>query len=145
VKSHVTTDVFVLFILKVCRELCGANFAPIKINVPWPEKQYKDSIKNFINVPFTYNAKNYAVEFQLSDIEKPLPSANVHLASHQDKLCRDYLRSLDEHEHLTHRIKLKIMQTPGSTQFNIEYISGNLNMSPRTLQRKLKIQAFEYL
>ncbi len=140
VASHTTTDVFVLFIFKVCRELGGANFAPTKINLPWPEQQYKDSIRNFINVPFAWNTKNYAIEFQLSDIQRPLPGANTQLAGYQDSLCRDYLRSLNEHEHLPYRVKLKIMQTLGSAQFNIDYIAGNLNMSPRTLQRKLKVE-----
>lgn len=138
VKTHVPVDALFLFILKICRELCGSAFSPIEVHVPWPKERYSDSFGDLVNAPIVYDAEYYTLVFSAIDVEQLLPSANAHLASYQDKLCREYLYSFDEQQHLSLRVKIKILQTLGSSNFDIEHIASSLNMSPRTLQRKLQ-------
>ena len=138
VKSHITPDVFVLFILKVCRELAGAEFSPLAVEVPWEQQQYLASFNDLVGAPLIYQARHYTLRFRRADVEAPLPGANPQLAAYQDKLCRDYLDSLDENKHLPARVRVKIMQTLNDSQFSIKTVAASLNMSVRTLQRKLK-------
>lgn len=137
VKTHVPIDALFLFILKICRELCGSAFSPIEVHVPWPKERYSDLFGDLVNAPIVYDAEYYTLVFCVTDVEHPLPSANAQLASYQDKLCREYLHSLDEQQHLPLRVKMKIVQTLGSSNFSVDYIASSLNMSARTLQRKL--------
>ena len=138
VKSHITSDVLTLFILKICRELCGPEFSPTAVEVPWSEGQYTASFKKLTQAPLLCEAENYALRFSRAAVEIPLPSANAQLANYQDKLCNDYLHSLSENQHLSLRVKLRVLQTLGSGDFSIDHIASSLNMSARTLQRKLK-------
>ena len=138
VKSHITSDVLALFILKICRELCGPEFSPTAVEVPWSEGQYPASFKKLARAPLLCEAENYALRFSRAAVEVPLPSANAQLASYQDKLCNDYLHSLNENQHLSLRVKLRILQTLGNGEFSIDHIASGLNMSARTLQRKLQ-------
>lgn len=140
VKSHITSDVLVLFLLKVCRELAGPEFSPTAVAVPWDKSRYTDSFNEMIQAPLFYKSRYYTLRFHRTDVEKSLPGANMQLASCQDKLCRDYLNSLDENKCLSARVKLKIKQTLASDKFGIRYVASSLNMSVRTLQRKLQAE-----
>ncbi len=144
VKSHITSDVLVLFLLKVCRELSGPEFSPTAVEVPWDKSQYPDSFNELIRAPLFYKSRHHTLRFQRADVERALPGANMQLANYQDKLCRDYLYSLDESKHLSVRVRLKIKQTLTSDKFGIGYVASSLNMSARTLQRKLRAERVSF-
>jgi len=144
VKSHITADVFILFLLKVCRELSGPDFAPTVVEVPWNRNDYPASFKGLLCAPLRYNRRYYTLRFKRSDVEKTLPGASAKLASYQDRLCREYLDSMDETIHLPARVKLKIKQVLTSDQAGIDRVAASLNMSIRTLQRKLRAEASSF-
>ncbi len=144
VKSHITADVLVLFLLKICRELAGPEFSPTAVEVPWDRTYYPESFQKLIQAPLFHNSQHYNLHFKREDVETALPGANTQLASYQDKLCRDYLYSLDESKRLSSRVKLKIIQTLTSQKFSIDYVALSLNMSVRTLQRKLHAEGTSF-
>jgi AraC-like DNA-binding protein len=144
VKSHLTSVVMLLFLLRICHELSGPELSPTRVYVPWPEGNYDDAIRDQTSAPIHHHEPHHGFTFRREDAEKTLPSAQSQLASFQDNLCRDYLHSLEEHRHLPSRVRLKIVQGLTSENARIESIASSLHMSPRTLQRKLKMEGTNF-
>jgi AraC-like DNA-binding protein len=144
VKSHLTSVVLLLFLLKICHELGGPELSPIRIEVPWSDGDYNTALRQKTDAPIVFDQKHHALTFLLDDVNAPLPSAQSQLASFQDKLCRDYLHSLDEHRHLPGRVRLKILQGLSNDNANIEIVAASLHMSPRSLQRRLSAEGTSF-
>ena len=138
VRSHLAPIVLLLFLLRVLRELAGDTVVPLEISVPWDEDEFTQAMRTATLTPLVYNFKHYTMIFDRQEAERPLPSANAELASFQDRLCRDYLASLDEHAHLPSRVRLKIVQALANDRVGIGQVASSLHMSRRSLQRKLQ-------
>ncbi|MGV0034187.1 MAG: AraC family transcriptional regulator ligand-binding domain-containing protein [Candidatus Azotimanducaceae bacterium WSBS_2022_MAG_OTU7] len=137
VRSHLTSAVMTLFLLRICRELGGHESAPIYIEVPWTENEYADALRAYSAVPLRFEQLHHRLVYDLKTVKKPIPNSTSALSIYQDNLCRDYLYSLDEHRHLPSRVRSKIMQGLSNNRADIETIAMTLHMSTRTLQRKL--------
>jgi len=144
VKSHLTSVVMLLFLLRICHQLAGPELSLVRIEVPWSEGEFTDALTAASKAPIIYDKMDHKLTFLRSEVEKPLPSAHSQLASYQDKLCRDYLHSLDEHRHLAVRVKLKILQGLTNDNANIQSVASSLHMSSRSLQRKLKAEGYVF-
>ena len=140
VKSKLTSAVMLLFLLKICRELGGPELSPAQVNVTWSTSEYDLAIQEHTKAKISHEQPDCGLTFRRDIAEKHLPSAQSQLASFQDKLCNDYLHSLDEHRHLASRVRLKIMQGIANDDARIASVASSLNMSPRSLQRKLNAE-----
>jgi AraC-like DNA-binding protein len=137
VKSHLTAVVMLLYLMKICHELSGPELRPLRIHVPWRDGDYNEATNQVMAAPIVFEQPFHGLTFSLSEADRSLPSGNSQLASFQDRLCRDYLHSLDEHRHFPSRVHLKILQALSNSKADIDTVSNSLYMSPRTLQRKL--------
>ena len=144
VKSHLTSVVMLLFLLRVCRELAGPELSPIEIEVPWSKGEFTDALMEATEAPIRYGKRYHRLTYSRAEVEIPLPSGHSQLASYQDKLCREYLHSLDEHRHLAVRVRLKILQGLTNDAANIDAVASSLHMSPRSLQRKLQAEGYSF-
>jgi AraC-like DNA-binding protein len=144
VKSHLTSVVMLLFLLRICRELSGPELSPTRLEVPWSYGEYNDALEAVSDAPIYYEKTHHKLTFLRADVEKPLPGAHSQLASYQDKLCRDYLHSLEEHRHLASRVRLKILLGLTNDNANIRSVASSLHMSPRSLQRKLRTEGVSF-
>ena len=140
VQSHLTTVVFILFLLRVCHQLGGPELSPNHIRVRWSEGDYDEAMRRQSSAHIVYDQPWTELSFSRADAYKRLPSAQPQLASFQDRLCHDYLHSLDEHQHLTSRLRIRIIQGLANDRATIDDVAQSLYMSPRTLQRKLKAE-----
>ncbi|RMF11330.1 MAG: AraC family transcriptional regulator [Alphaproteobacteria bacterium] len=144
VRSHLTSVVFLLFLLRICRELGGTDVMPRRIEVSWDEDDYTPALRTVTDAPIFRQRPRSFLQFNREPVERRLPSANAELASFQDRLCRDYLASLDEHAHLPSRVRLKIVQGLANETLTMKRVASSLNMSQRSLQRKLQEEGTSY-
>ena len=144
VRNYLTGVVFILFVLKICREIGGPKLSPIQLNVPWKKNEYDRAIREYTDTEIKYGHPRYELIFRREVAEKQLPSAQSQLASLQDKLCQDYLHSLDENRHLVSRVRLKIIQGLSNGNAHISIVASSLHMSARTLQRKLNTEGTSF-
>ncbi len=137
VKSHLTSVVALLYLIRICHELSGPEVSPIRIDVPWEDGQYNEAIQREMDSPIYFRQPHHGLTFDAKVARRPLPSGQSQLASLQDRLCREYLHSLEEHRHFPSRVRLKILQSLSSNMIAVGAIADSLHMSPRTLQRRL--------
>lgn len=137
VRSHLTSVVMLLFILRICQELGGHESAPVCIEVPWSESDYTEAMRAYTSASLRFGQAHHRLIYDLETIRKPIPNSTSALSIYQDNLCRDYLHALDEHRHLPSRVRSKILQGLSNNRYDIETIAMTLHMSTRTLQRKL--------
>jgi len=144
VQSRLTAVVFILFLLRICRELGGLAAMPLRVEVPWRKSEYESAIRHIADSKIGWDRGRLALIFDRAETERRLPSANTELANFQDRLCRDYLASLDEHAHLPARVRLKIAQGLANDRATISDVAASLHMSRRSLQRKLRQEGADF-
>ena len=143
VQSPLTCVVMILFILRICRQLGGPEVSPRRISVACGE-EYAAAFGEMTDVRIAYDEPIWELVYDEQHVHLPLPSGHSQLASFQDKLCQDYLESLEEHRHLASRARLKILQALANADAGIEAVAASLHMSARTLQRKLRHDGTDY-
>ena len=76
-------------------------------------------------------------------VNEPLATANPELARVNDQIVTDYLAKLDRND-VTMRVKSKLIERLPSGQVSEEGIASSINVSQRSLQRKLKEQGMSF-
>ena len=142
--SPLTTVVFILFLLRVCRELGGSMVMPVRIDLAWTDPSLRSALETLVDCPIHFGAPRTVLYFSNLAVEQAFPSANGELANFQDRLCWDYLASLDEHAHFPSRVRLKIRQGLANDRADVGVVASSLHMSRRSLQRKLRSEGTSY-
>jgi len=138
IQSYLTNVVGILYVLRVCRELAGPSIVPREIRAPWRNEEYVSALRIYgVNQVKRQNDEIMLV-YERSEAERSLPSANAQLSAYQDRFCEDYISTLDELAHLPMRVKVRITHELARAGSSIVTTANSFNMSPRTLQRKLR-------
>ena len=132
-------DAALAVLIHMCRLNYGRDLDPVKIRTrrPEPSSTCRDRLNAFFRSPIEYDADEIAVYFENSALEKHLPASNIELARANDKVIDEYLSHLDGVS-IGIRTKAKITELLPSGSVNEEKIAAILNLSVRSMQRKLK-------
>ena len=129
-------DAGMVAIIVMCRLLCGENFSPIEIHVTRKQSLCGDRLENFVGTNILYNCKQNLAVFDHMLAEQRQPTGNSELAKVNDEIAIKYLQTLDRSS-VARQVKSKLIKMMPSGQVSEEIIAGELNLSLRTLQRKL--------
>jgi AraC-like DNA-binding protein len=126
------------------RLLSVRNVFPI--HVMYRSERIHDTSKHesIFGCPPSFNQKANAIVFKISDLEVPILGYNPQLSSILEKLLQERMRELDKGVHFTAKVREAISL---NYQFNfpqLENIAIALNITPRTLQRKLQEENTTY-
>jgi len=125
--------------VKNVRQLIDAQLSPILLELTKPEPNNNSHYSQVFQCPVHFNAHRNALSFPVSMLDIEIPNANEMLAAHMEKYLSDVLSKLNEVE-LSRQLYLNLMQMlPSGTPTIIE-LANRLNMSERSLQRKLKTE-----
>jgi AraC-like DNA-binding protein len=122
--------------LRMCRSLLGRDFAPLRIEF---RRSRPSKIKDFdamLRCPLIFDAPQTKLVFDQESVERPLDGANPELARHNDAIAVQYLSQL-ERDNIGARVREVLTQQLSRGEPSQEDIAEFLNMSARTLQRKL--------
>lgn len=84
------------------------------------------------------------ITFSKQDAEKPFATANEHLWNHYEPLMKDKLRSIEQSTRYSSRVKSALYELLPSGRASLTAVSDHLNISPRTLQRRLKDEGYSF-
>jgi len=124
-------------ILGMCKTSYGKDFLPSKLEMRRPEPENLSRFKQHFKVPMKFNCEQNIIYFQKSTLEKNLVTANPDLTRVNDKVITDYLASLDT-DNIDMLVKAKMLDSLASGRVSEIFIAQSINMSTRSLQRKLK-------
>lgn len=104
---------------------------------------HEGSYSEYLHSPFEFNAERYlfCVPKEMGKIPSPLSDSQ--LFNHATELCDEKLRELEQERSLEQTIQKILYDNPGHI-WALEEVASALNMSSRTVMRKLKAEDTTY-
>jgi AraC-like DNA-binding protein len=129
-------DALVGVYLRMCRSLIGREYSPLSVEVRRPRPAVVEDFEAEWRAPLRFGAEQNRLIFDKESIERPLDSGNPELARQSDEISVQYLTRIERHniEANVREILTRRLQDSEPSQDDVAAI---LNMSARTLQRKL--------
>jgi AraC-like DNA-binding protein len=131
------SDAGLAIILLMCRMSYDESLAPVKVYMSRAINECDQRYRDYFRAPIEYSSEKTGLVFDKHVIEKQLPTGNADLALSNDRLISEYLARLD-HEDIEMQVRVKLIELLPSGEANEEKIAVQLNLSQRTLQRKLR-------
>lgn len=138
-----SVDAAAAVFVHMTRLVYGYEINPILVTLPRSKPKTAKEFSEFFNAPIEYDARETALFFIQDQVEKQLPTGNVELAHANDRIVKDYLSHLDK-THIAMQVKSKIVDLLSSGMITEQDMANALNMSLRSLQRKLREEGTSY-
>ncbi len=132
-------DDFFASILNMCRISWGEDLAPLvlKIQRARPPQRCVAEFARYFKAPVEFASNQNSLLFRKNDLEKTLPTGNIQVARACDRIVDEYLTSLEGTQIMV-KARGKLVERLPSGEFSEQGIAKALNVSVRSLQRKLK-------
>lgn len=131
-------DTFFATITIMCRALYGDAYSPKLIKMERSEPGCLAEMNAFFNTDLQFATGENSIQFDKANMLRTLPSGNAELARESDQIIARYLSKLDKDDTVL-QIKAKLLEHLPSGNITEEEVAKSLNMSIRTMQRKLKV------
>lgn len=143
--SIASMDASLAVLVHMCRLNYGRELNPVKVSTmrPQPSPTCHDRLQAFFSAPIEFSSDENALYFNNSVVEKHLPASNIDLARANDKLIDEYLSHLDGTS-IGIRTRARITELLPSGSVSEEKIASLLNLSVRSMQRKLKEEGVSF-
>lgn len=133
---YAARDAGMVAIIVMCRLICGNNFSPLEIQVTRKRSLCGDRLENFVGTSIMYNCEKNIAVFDRMRAEQRQPTGNSQLAKVNEEIAIKYLQSLDRNS-IVMQVKSKLIIMMSAGQVEEEAVASELNISLRTMQRKL--------
>jgi len=133
---YAARDAGMVAVIVMCRLLCGENFAPLEIQVTRKRSLCGDRLEDFVGTNIIYNSDKNLTVFDHMRAEQRQPTGNSELAKVNDEIAIKYLKTLDRNS-VAMQVRSKLIEMMPSGQVAEEIVASELNLSLRSLQRKL--------
>jgi AraC-like DNA-binding protein len=124
-------------LLQIWRGLLGPQVRPVRVqlaNVDRPRNAtWHDGLADFFDCPVQYRQAQNSIALPLAVAKQPLPFANPIVSARGDAVIADFLAELDRSA-----IANAVIRCIGAGLVQQENVARELNMSARTLQRRLQ-------
>jgi AraC-like DNA-binding protein len=131
-----SVDALVAAHLRMCRSLTSRDYSPLRIEFRRPRPADIEEFQRVLRAPLHFGAPQTRLVFDADVIERPLEGGNPELARHNDAIALQYLSQI-ERDNIQWRVREVLTQRLSLGEPSQEDVAELLNMSARTLQRKL--------
>jgi AraC-like DNA-binding protein len=134
---HAAGDLAMASFLRLCRITAGQSLDPEIVHLQRPRPSCDELFEALFRAPIVYSAEQNRLRFSANQLDAPLPTPNPELARINDQTVIDYLARYDRNS-TAMQVRSRIIEglPDGTPQQN--NIAGALNLSLRSLQRRLK-------
>ncbi len=144
VKTELTHDAFMGLITEMGRELDCDEFGPLWIHTTYPGSHPTERLSAYFGVPIETESGESSIGFARNTFEKPLMLGNPDLSMQLDGIVERYIARLGLiSEHML-RVRNEILGLLSEGEVSIEAVAENLNVTVRTLQRRLAAEQSTY-
>ncbi len=130
-------DALFSIVVAMCRISYGPSFSPLRVVMRRAPPDCADRFSEFFRAPFEFSASENSLAFGKATLNTLLPTANAELARASDQIVTEYLAHLDRSD-IAALVKAELINKLPSGETTEEPIAEALNMSLRSMQRKLK-------
>lgn len=130
-------------LIRMCRLNAGDDFAPTALNLIRPKPDCSARFYELFRCPIRFGADLDAIWFDREQVERQLPSANRELACANQRIIEAYLAQQDKQD-LASQLQHQMMRQLPSGEITEQHMADKLNLSVRTLQRRLADQGTSF-
>lgn len=136
-------DAFAANFVRGARALAGRQFAPLRVELQRPPPRALAPFERLFRAPLRFDAPRNLLAFSKIELERRLETANPELQLHQDEVILRHLARL-EGDNTVARVRKALVELLPLGEPGEERIAQALNLSVRSLQRRLAAQATSY-
>jgi len=136
-------DAGVASIVILCRQGRGGKVDPVHVRLSRLEPTCSSRLQAFFGCPIDFGASENSLVFRATDLDALLPTANPVLLRVNEQVLTDYLARMERSE-VTVQVQAKLVQLLPSGEVDESTIARALNLSLRSMQRKLKAQGMSF-
>ncbi len=144
--ARVAIDGGLAMILNLSRAAYGEHFRPLRVTLQHEAlggKEYQQRFDDVLGAPVAFAQPENAIWLDPEMVVEPLATANMELARLSDRIVTDYLAQLDRKD-VTMRVKSELIERLPGGKVSEEGIASSINVSQRSLQRKLRQQGISF-
>jgi AraC-like DNA-binding protein len=141
--AAVAVDMAIALLLDMCRLNAGAALRPVAVSLRRKKPEATAPYERFFGCPVRFGAAENFFLLAREDADALLPSSNKQLATVFDTMLGAELALLDKSDVIA-RCRAAVLEHLTSGEASEEDTAKQLNMSPRTLQRKLAEASLTY-
>jgi AraC-like DNA-binding protein len=144
--AAVAIDAGLGMILNMSRAAYGEHFRALRVSLRHEApggKKYLNRFNDVVGAPVAFAQPENALWLDPEMVAEPLATANMELARVSDRIVTDYLAQLDRKD-VTMRVKSKLIERLPGGKVSEEGIASSINVSQRSLQRKLRQQGMSF-
>lgn len=136
-------DAGLAVLMEMCRASWDESLRPLRVKLERKKPACADRFSEFYGADVEYSAPVNALYFDKSIVEKLLPTGNAELVRANDKIIHDYLAHWDRSQ-IALQVRKRLIEQLPSGRASEYTVARGLNLSPRTLQRKLREEGTTY-
>ena len=141
--ATVSIDAGLAMIVNLSRAAYGSHFKLTRVTIQHDAPDCIDRFDEFFSAPIDFSGTENALWIEAKILSEPLTTANPQLARVNDRVVTDYLAQLDSSD-VSMRVKSKLIEKLPGGEVSEEGIASSINVSQRSLQRKLKQQGISF-
>jgi AraC-like DNA-binding protein len=120
----------------LCREARGERIDPVRVKYGHADSACSERLEAFFGCKVEFGTTENGIAFRSADLDDHLPTANPVLLRVNDQLLTEYMAHLDRSE-IPLQVQAKLVQTLPAGAMTETAMARALNLSQRSLQRKL--------
>jgi len=130
-------------VLKLFKTLSGKKIFPTRVELSYPSRSLKEYERIF-QCPIKFNATRNTLTFRNADLISPVISYDKSLFVFFNNALDQKIKLLSQGKKFADRLKQMIITDFKGRTPSVEIAASHLNMTPRSLQRKLKDEQTTY-
>ena len=146
-KENQTTynEIILSRIISIFRWVCGGEFPLTEMRFNHAKPDYSDEYELFFTCPIMFDHPENQIVFKKAILDMPLVSSLPAYHNRIEEKAAEQLERLVSGYKTTRKVAGYIEQNMGKSSISIENVAQYLNMTPRTLQRKLKLENISFV
>ena len=129
--------------VKMCRALLGDDFSPLRLEVDCPPSDASMALETYIGCGIDYDCTSNVLIIDGPTAEQHLPGNNPELVQVNEEVVKRYISTINKTQILP-RIQAALVEMLPSGKMSEQHMAAELNMSVRSLQRKLAQKGTSY-
>jgi len=130
-------------IVTLFRTISSRSVFPVKVELMETSRSVEEYERVFRGA-IVFNAGRYASTFRRSDLLLPVTSFDKSLFTRFGEILEKKLKSLNAEEKFSDRIRHVILTEFKGNSPSVELVAAHMNMTPRSIQRRLKEEHTTY-
>jgi AraC-like DNA-binding protein len=141
--SASAVDAVLAMLLIMCQAAYGSNFRLQRVTIQHEAPAFRKRFEDLFQAPVDFSEAENALWIDPELVKEPLATANPELVRINNRIVTDYLAQLDRSD-LGMRVRSKLIEHLPGGHFSETEIASSLNVSQRSLQRKLREQDMSF-